>query len=381
MADVIGCNTRWRWTITNPAGWNTNINLDDSAWDEDSAPICGYGANIAPESKIVNTGCAGIRPDVLPTNTTVRFRTILTLTTEQYAAANLILRGGVDNGATVWVNGTQVHTGTHINGTHTWSGIDVTPQLNVGDNLIAFQMTSIGDEPNGGCYMFAAIASPLSASAVALSGRGTIPRPSYPTAFNGPSLSREFQRAGLDPAVGNKIAAVLDKVLAKQAVDERLNYQYIERFLSPAAAGLDIQGFSAERVSVTHGVTPLAGQGFRTVPFSVVSFGSENWDDSTFEYTVPDDGYFLITARLRLADNEPSYNYGLGVHTSNIDGPWMLWADTSTVAAQKRSVIQVTRFDRFLAGQKLRAYAYLDIAGNRNVGDAKLDIIFLGDTA
>lgn len=59
----------------------------------------------------------------------------------------------------------------------------------------------------------------------------TVPRPSYPTAFSKDLLQRRFRSAGVDADLAGQFSAVLQEVLSKQAVDERLNYEYIDRFL------------------------------------------------------------------------------------------------------------------------------------------------------
>lgn len=143
-----------------------------------------------------------------------------------------------------------------------------------------------------------------------------------------------------------------------------------------------ITGCSVSRHGVTDGNQAVATNGFRTLLFPAVHFNDGNFDPATSLYTVPEAGYYRCTARIRMADGEPHYSYGLGVHVANVDGPWFLWSDSSTNpsgSATKRTSQQVARFASFAAGDQIRAYVYVDYAAsNRVVAAAALDIEFAG---
>lgn len=68
--------------------------------------------------------------------------------------------------------------------------------------------------------------------------RLTIPRPSYPTAFNRQLIERELKGRGMDPTTASQAAQVLDGIISKQAIDERLNYHVIEKKINEIIDGL-----------------------------------------------------------------------------------------------------------------------------------------------
>lgn len=55
-----------------------------------------------------------------------------------------------------------------------------------------------------------------------------IPRKSYPLAWTLPQIRKDLIEGGMDQGMAANIADTLNKVMQKQAVDERLNYQAIE---------------------------------------------------------------------------------------------------------------------------------------------------------
>ena len=78
--------------------------------------------------------------------------------------------------------------------------------------------------------------------------------------------------------------------------------------------------------------------------------------------TIPSDGLYQITGTMRVADTSPSgTQYGVGVHTSNSDGPWFLWhAVLYTTNPNDRTTYPYSRVGRFNTGDQLRMFVYVD---------------------
>lgn len=77
-----------------------------------------------------------------------------------------------------------------------------------------------------------------------------------------------------------------------------------------------------------------------------------------FEYgvaTIPFSGVYLCTASVRLSDNATTYEMGLGIHTSNTDGPWFSWQNKPSGMRQSW---QYTRQVHFNKGDQVRLYTY-----------------------
>jgi hypothetical protein len=88
-----------------------------------------------------------------------------------------------------------------------------------------------------------------------------VPRPGYPAAYTGPMLEREFRKAGLDPKLASQMARVFNTVLSKQAVDERLNYDYIGKHLGVGGAAAPI----AHRQTLTGFPATFGGSSYEPV--------------------------------------------------------------------------------------------------------------------
>lgn len=85
-------------------------------------------------------------------------------------------------------------------------------------------------------------------------------------------------------------------------------------------------------------------------------------------YTVPSDGVYFIQAMVRIIDSQfakatwpDGTGIGLGVHTSNIDGPWFQWnkVNMNGVGGNRYSM-DYTRIGSFVAGNQLRLYLFSD---------------------
>lgn len=102
---------------------------------------------------------------------------------------------------------------------------------------------------------------------------------------------------------------------------------------------------------------------FTTITFTEINTDpGSNFNLTTGFYKVPSDGLYQITATLRTRDNSNAgIQYGMGVHTSNNDGPWFLWhAVQTTINAGRRTTYPYIRTDFFTANQNLRLYTFSD---------------------
>jgi hypothetical protein len=86
------------------------------------------------------------------------------------------------------------------------------------------------------------------------------------------------------------------------------------------------------------------------------------YNRTTGVITIPSDGLYQITGTMRVADRSPvGVQYGVGVHTSNIDGFWFLWhAVQNTTNVNDRTTYPYIRVGRFNAGDQLRMFVYVD---------------------
>lgn len=130
--------------------------------------------------------------------------------------------------------------------------------------------------------------------------------------------------------------------------------------------------------AVSDGITGFAtfGTSFTTVSFATQSGTttttvdpSGNFDTATQTYVVPFTGLYLCSASFRLADgptagggSAANLSYGVGVHTSNVDGPWFAWDFTAagSASSRRRKTTLYQRYSSFTAGDRLRLFAYVD---------------------
>jgi hypothetical protein len=86
------------------------------------------------------------------------------------------------------------------------------------------------------------------------------------------------------------------------------------------------------------------------------------YSSSTGFYTVPTSGIYQLTAIIRATDESPiGENFGLGIHSSNTDGPWIAWATIqNTITFGRRTSLSISRQAKYTAGENLRAFIYAD---------------------
>ena len=89
-------------------------------------------------------------------------------------------------------------------------------------------------------------------------------------------------------------------------------------------------------------------------------------DSSTGTIMIPSNGLYQITGTIRTRDfSEKDTQFGVGVHTSNIDGPWFLWHTVQEIGKKNNTKYNRTsypyiRLARFNAGEQLRMFIYVD---------------------
>lgn len=85
------------------------------------------------------------------------------------------------------------------------------------------------------------------------------------------------------------------------------------------------------------------------------------WDQTNYVYTVPFTGLYDMSATIRLADGlAAGLGYGIGIHTSDADGPWFAWGATAGTEVTTRTTVTYIRRASFNKGDKLRLYMYVN---------------------
>lgn len=106
--------------------------------------------------------------------------------------------------------------------------------------------------------------------------------------------------------------------------------------------------------------------------------GGGTWNSSSDEYTIPAGGVYVSQALVRVEDSVgASFNLGLGVHTSNVDGYWFQWNKYVT-GGGGRCAFDYTRVCSFGVGNQVRLYCFQDSGSNKNLWAAQLAIYRIG---
>lgn len=123
------------------------------------------------------------------------------------------------------------------------------------------------------------------------------------------------------------------------------------------------------------------GRSFTTVTLPTVSSDpGGNFNTSTNVFTFPVTGLYLAVGRVRYAEAVTAdVSYGVGMHTSNVDGPFFLWGATvnPNVTTARRNGLMNVRISPFTAGQQLRLFSYFDNPTAQNIDSASLQIYWL----
>lgn len=117
---------------------------------------------------------------------------------------------------------------------------------------------------------------------------------------------------------------------------------------------------------------------FTTIVLTAVSIDSASaYSTSSGIYTLPETGVYLITSKVRLADNVTAgVSYGLGVDTANQDGAEFGWWTTTAAANSSAARQGAVNFRVYsgTAGDQLRLFAYVDSSNGLGVNSAEMNI-------
>jgi hypothetical protein len=105
---------------------------------------------------------------------------------------------------------------------------------------------------------------------------------------------------------------------------------------------------------------------------------SSNYNIATGIFTVPTTGFYEITGTIRFQDKQiAKTQFGVGIHTSNTDGPWFMWsAIQGTTSNSNRTTYPYLRLAKFNAGDQVRMFSYVD-TGVMPINIAAMQIRFL----
>lgn len=134
-------------------------------------------------------------------------------------------------------------------------------------------------------------------------------------------------------------------------------------------------------VSGGNGTTSF-GRAFTTyICPDVDSDTSSSYNATTGTITLANDGLYLIQGTLRVKDKSPvGVQFGVGVHTSNVDGPWFLWhAVQNTTNGRDRTTYPYSRLARFNANDQLRMFVYVDDTTGLIMTSANFSVYKLSD--
>ncbi|TNM61551.1 hypothetical protein FHN55_17005 [Streptomyces sp. NP160] len=124
----------------------------------------------------------------------------------------------------------------------------------------------------------------------------------------------------------------------------------------PAGTGSDYANTFVDVNRVT--TTAFPNNGFAVLPLNnEVSDVGNNYDATTYLYTVPTSGLYMCLGDFRLRDDEGTTgaSVGIGIHTAAEDGPHFKW---TIIPASQRRYIDYRRMARFNAGDQLRLFVY-----------------------
>ncbi len=123
------------------------------------------------------------------------------------------------------------------------------------------------------------------------------------------------------------------------------------------------------------------GMGFTTLIMTTVSVDTHGgWDPVTYTYVVPQTGVYDLQGKVRLNDNSldngNGVSHGIGLDIANQDSSGFLWATfpTSSLSGNgaARFVLYNSRQMQLMAGQRLRAFAYVDAGNAQTINKCEL---------
>lgn len=123
-------------------------------------------------------------------------------------------------------------------------------------------------------------------------------------------------------------------------------------------------------------------QAFTAIQLNTVNTDNySGWDNVNFAYTIPVNGTYLITTKMRPGDGVAANNsYGQGANGTLADGPWFQWFVTVVSNGQTyggRNGSLNARVVYLTAGSKIYMYAYGDVSGGVPIHSAAMNIVLL----
>lgn len=116
------------------------------------------------------------------------------------------------------------------------------------------------------------------------------------------------------------------------------------------------------------------GSGFNQITLDTVAVDTAGgYSTSTGFYTLPSDGTYFITGKVRWADGStPNTGFGIGMDKVAGDGPSFLWQTTTNGSGTNRQGSQNMRYYTGLKGDQIRLFVYVD--GSLNLVAAEMNI-------
>lgn len=146
-------------------------------------------------------------------------------------------------------------------------------------------------------------------------------------------------------------------LLAANANGQALEYEQFKALKDrPAETFVDVSIGFPDPSTFTFG-------SFSTIIFPAIASNANSlYDSATGHYSVPSTGLYQISGTIRSVDSSPAgVNFGVGVHTSNDDGPWFLWHSVQdTIQGHRRTTYPYLRVGIFPEGGLLRMFTYAD---------------------
>lgn len=130
----------------------------------------------------------------------------------------------------------------------------------------------------------------------------------------------------------------------------------------------------------TNTMQTISNTTFTTVDVagSVPSNPDGGFNSTTDIYTLSAGGIYVCTAMVRIKDGfATTCNFGVGIHTSNVDGAHFQWNKYFT-GAGGRCAFSYLRSASFSAGNQLRLFVWQDSGGNMDLSRVALAIWRIG---
>lgn len=137
----------------------------------------------------------------------------------------------------------------------------------------------------------------------------------------------------------------------------------------PSSARPSLASIEFAHANFDHRIQPafdIPAQAFTRLPLVKVTDPLDLWDDANHWYTVPNDGTYQVVARWRPVDNTNiGASAGIGVDVAEQDSPTFEWYVITAGALGShttRTTLTSVQIEQFSAGDRIRLFAYVDVA-------------------